>query len=393
VNLLVSGPSKCQFVRDLKICIRRDSESLVYAALANLPNLQSLSLRLVDRYDNELMGPTTSSATSTHGLQLVFEHCINLRRLEVTAQSLPIDSCRLPSTISNIVLDAAALDEVTATNLQQAGVTTLELVFLNETDTELAILPWNSLQKLTLNFCLDNGAVIEACIRRLGEQVRDSSAQASLLQLLTTLRKQSLNGSKAMSLQELDFTISTGVSTNYDDFLDTLICAFQNCEVTALIIDCPEHDLNMFSVRGGWPALTHLSLSVSQEDLVPVRVIPSQGAGWEESLTRIGLQHRLENLEYVLQRCGKLISLTIAGMDFTACACDCCEMFDLDDFIECDEEEWAPEGRNLIATVHLVRHQTQIRDLRIQGSSKRRELRWTRANAAEDFTLERYTLF
>jgi hypothetical protein len=68
-------------------------------------------------------------------------------------------------------------------------------------------------------------------------------------------------------------------------------------------------------------------------------------------------------------------------------------MFDLDDFIECDEEEWAPEGRNLIATVHLVRHQTQIRDLRIQGSSKRRELRWTRANAAEDFTLERYTLF
>lgn len=173
VNLLVSAPSKCQFVRDLNICIRRDSESLVYAALANLPNLQSLSLRLVDRCDNELMGPTTSSATSTHGLQLVFEHCINLRRLQVTAQSLPIDSCRLPPTISDIVLVAAALDEATAANLQQAGVTTLELVFLNETDTEFAILPWNSLQKLTLNFCLDNGAVIEACVRCLGEQVHD----------------------------------------------------------------------------------------------------------------------------------------------------------------------------------------------------------------------------
>jgi hypothetical protein len=95
-------------------------------------------------------------------------------------------------------------------------------------------------------------------------------------------------------------------------------------------------------------------------------------------------------LDRLLRHFDNLVSLTIGDMDFSSCGC--CQ-FDLDRFIEYDEEEWAPEARNLIATVHLVQHQTQIRDLRIQSSSKRRELRWTRANAAEDFALERWTLF
>lgn len=50
-----------------------------------------------------------------------------------------------------------------------------------------------------------------------------------------------------MSLQALTFTMD-GVSTYYEDFFDTLACAFQSCQVTALFINCPERDLDLPSL-------------------------------------------------------------------------------------------------------------------------------------------------
>ncbi|GAA5960402.1 hypothetical protein JCM8115_001169 [Rhodotorula mucilaginosa] len=337
---MLEHPTALAHVKDLQLQLEADPPAWKLALFLHLSKLQTLRLRETSgknqvrvTYSNEAMLAVESLTTLSH-LHILSPKTGLIRmspRPLIRKMDLPISS--------HVLLNFRSLEQLTLR------------IDVDSDPTECEY-NWDTLNAL--------------------EFIVDPQLSSTPELFLRKVANQSLNGSKAMSLQELDFTISTGVSTNYDDFLDTLICAFQNCEVTALIIDCPEHDLNMFSVRGGWPALTHLSLSVSQEDLVP---------------------HRLENLEYVLQRCGKLISLTIAGMDFTACACDCCEMFDPDDFIECDEEEWTCKGRNLIATVHLVRHQTQIRDLRIQGSDRRRELRWTRANTADDFALERWTLF
>lgn len=66
---------------------------------------------------------------------------------------------------------------------------------------------------------------------------------------------------------------------------------------------------------------------------------------------------------------------------------------DVDIFIGLDEKDWLPEGRNLIAVVYLVRHQTEILDLRIQSDDGCHELRWTRTDGADDFALGRWTLF
>lgn len=172
-NVLTSRPSKPAAVRDLEICVRPGSPLLVYAALAHLPGLQSLRLHLVDDDDVELRGSAMGSIKSARGLQRVFEHCVNLRRLQVIAQSLPIDFCRLPTTINHIVLDAGSFDAPTAANLQQAGITILELRFFSETDTDLAVLPWKSLQELTLTFFLHNENAIKACILSLADQVHD----------------------------------------------------------------------------------------------------------------------------------------------------------------------------------------------------------------------------
>lgn len=85
-----------------------------------------------------------------------------------------------------------------------------------------------------------------------------------------------------------------------------------------------------------------------------------------------------------------LVSLTLCGFDWSSC--DCCSV-DIGDLIELDEADWFPRGRNLIAIVYLVRHRTEIRNLRIQSDNGRYEIRWTRANATEDFAVERWTLF
>lgn len=179
-NVLTSCPSKRAAVRDVEICVRPGSPLLVYAALAHLPGLQSLRLHLVDDDDVELRGSAMGSIESARGLQRVFEHCVNLRRLQVIAQSLPIDFCRLPTTINHIVLDAGSFDAPTAENLQQADIKILELRLLSETDTDFAVLPWNQLQELTLSFFLHNEIAIKACIRRLADQVHDFFGQASL---------------------------------------------------------------------------------------------------------------------------------------------------------------------------------------------------------------------
>lgn len=102
------------------------------------------------------------------------------------------------------------------------------------------------------------------------------------------------------------------------------------------------------------------------------------------------MQHRLEDFATVLQRCDELVSLTLRGVDFSTC--ECCYV-GVKDFIELDEEEWSPRGRNLLAIVYLARYQTKIRHLRIQSDDGRHELRWTRTSAAEDFAVERWTLF
>lgn len=65
----------------------------------------------------------------------------------------------------------------------------------------------------------------------------------------------------------------------------------------------------------------------------------------------------------------------------------------VEEFFELDEKKWARRGRNLIAVVYLVRHQTEILDLRIQSDDGCHELRWTRTDGADDFAFGRWTLF
>ena len=113
------------------------------------------------------------SADSRSGLKRVFEHCVNLRRLQVTSQSLPLKVCPLPTTISDIALDAGSFDASTADNLQQAGITKFELHFHREGDaTDLADLPWSLFRRLVLVFHYDDLEEISSCIRSLAQQVR-----------------------------------------------------------------------------------------------------------------------------------------------------------------------------------------------------------------------------
>lgn len=114
------------------------------------------------------------------------------------------------------------------------------------------------------------------------------------------------------------------------------------------------------------------------------------GGAKQPRLTPCCVQHRFDDFASVLQHCKKLVSLTLRGFEWSSC--DCC-ISGIEDFIELEEEDWFPQGRNLIAVVYLVRHRTEILDLRIQSDDQRCEIRWTRASAAEDFAVERWTLF
>jgi hypothetical protein len=172
-NLINWHPNKRAAVRDLEIYVHPDSTLLVYAALADLPSLHSLCLRLVGDNLQDFKGAPMDSADSRSGLKRVFEHCVNLRRLQVTSQSLPLKVCPLPTTISDIALDAGSFDASTADNLQQAGITKFELHFHREGDAiDLADLPWSLLRRLVLVFHYDDLEEISSCIRSLAQQVR-----------------------------------------------------------------------------------------------------------------------------------------------------------------------------------------------------------------------------
>ena len=83
------------------------------------------------------------------------------------------ESCRLPTTINDIALDAGSFDVSTADNLQQAGITNFELHFHREGDaTDLADLPWSLLRRLVLVFHYDDLEEITSCILSLAQQVR-----------------------------------------------------------------------------------------------------------------------------------------------------------------------------------------------------------------------------
>jgi hypothetical protein len=166
-------PDKRAAVRDLEIYVHPDSTVLIYAAIADLPSLRSLCLRLVGYSLQDYKGRPLGTADSRGGLQRVFEHCVNLRRLQVTSQSLPLESCRLPAKISDVTLDAATLGESTAANLQQAGITRLELHFHREVAaTAFADLPWSSLRRLVLVFHDNDMEGVTGCIQNLALQVR-----------------------------------------------------------------------------------------------------------------------------------------------------------------------------------------------------------------------------
>lgn len=172
-SLINSHPDKRAAVRDLEIYVHPDSTLLVYAALADLPSLHSLCLRLVADNLKDYKGAPMGSTDSMGGLQRVFKHCVNLRRLQMTSQSLPLGSCRLPATIDELALNAGSFDEFTADNLQQAGITSLEVHFHREGDaTNLADLPWSLLRRLVLVFHYDDLDEIASCIQSLARQVR-----------------------------------------------------------------------------------------------------------------------------------------------------------------------------------------------------------------------------
>lgn len=172
-DLINSHPDKRAAVRNLEIYIHPDSTVLVYAAIADLPSLHSLCLDLVGDNLQDFKGAPMGSTDSWGGLQRVFKHCVGLRRLQVTSQSLPLESCPLPATINEIALDTESFDASTADNLQQAGVTGLELHFHREGDANGFVdLPWSLLRRLVLVFHNDDLVETTRCIQRLAEQVR-----------------------------------------------------------------------------------------------------------------------------------------------------------------------------------------------------------------------------
>ncbi|TKA55803.1 hypothetical protein B0A53_02941 [Rhodotorula sp. CCFEE 5036] len=315
-NLINSQPNKRAAVRDLEIYVHPDSTVLVYAALADLPSLHSLCLRLVDDNLQDFKGAPMGSADSRNGLQ---------------------------------PLDAGSFDVSTADNLQQAGITNFELHFHREGDaTDLADLPWSLFRRLVLVFHYDDLEEISSCIRSLAQQ--------------------SLDGSKATNLQALEIKLLDGGDGSGETILDHLRCAFQQCSLTHLALFSNATG-PVLQLDEDWSALRHLSFHVHQYDL---------------------LSHRFEDFASVLGHCDNLLSLTLRAFDYSSC--ECCYM-DVDIFIGLDEKDWLPEGRNLIAVVYLVRHQTEILDLRIQSDDGCHELRWTRTDGADDFALGRWTLF
>lgn len=172
-NLINSHPDKRAAVRDVEIYVHTDSTALVYAAIAGLPSLHSLYLHLVKDNLQDYEGAPVGSTDSRTGLQRVFKHCLNLHRLRVTSQSLPLESCRFPATIDDIALDAGSFDTPTADNLEQASIKRLELHFHREEDSAVfADLPWWSLRSLVLAFHHDDLVEIARCIQLLAQKVR-----------------------------------------------------------------------------------------------------------------------------------------------------------------------------------------------------------------------------
>jgi hypothetical protein len=82
---------------------------------------------------------------------------------------------------------------------------------------------------------------------------------------------QSLDGSKATSLQALEIKLMDGVADGGEPILDHLRCAFQQCSMTHLAVYADATGLDL-ALTEEWPSLKHLILHLSEYTFLDVRV-------------------------------------------------------------------------------------------------------------------------